>query len=41
MLLLNPPFRFDEGLARSLPMLARALAADAPPPRVDWLRTSD
>ncbi|NUS37713.1 MAG: 23S rRNA (adenine(2030)-N(6))-methyltransferase RlmJ [Lysobacter sp.] len=38
LLLLNPPFRFDEGLARCLPRLAGALAPDAPPPRVDWLR---
>ncbi|MGN6513077.1 MAG: 23S rRNA (adenine(2030)-N(6))-methyltransferase RlmJ [Lysobacteraceae bacterium] len=38
MLLLNPPYRFDEGLRRCLPALARLLANDATPPRVDWLR---
>jgi 23S rRNA (adenine2030-N6)-methyltransferase len=38
MLLLNPPYRFDAGLQRCLPSLARVLAADAPPTRVEWLR---
>ncbi|HSR64577.1 MAG TPA: 23S rRNA (adenine(2030)-N(6))-methyltransferase RlmJ [Xanthomonadaceae bacterium] len=41
MLLLNPPFRFDDGLGRCLPLLATALAADgAPPPRLEWLRAA-
>lgn len=41
MLLLNPPFQFDAGLQRCLPRLAGALAPEAPPARVDWLRSGD
>jgi 23S rRNA (adenine2030-N6)-methyltransferase len=39
LLLLNPPFGFDTDMGPVLDALAAALAPDAPPPRVEWLRT--
>ena len=41
LLLLNPPFRFDAKLGKTLPILATALAGpQTPPPRVQWLKAS-
>jgi 23S rRNA (adenine2030-N6)-methyltransferase len=39
LLLLNPPYRFEAGLRRTLPALVSTLMADAPPPRVESLRS--
>jgi 23S rRNA (adenine2030-N6)-methyltransferase len=41
VLLLNPPFGFDAGLAKTLAALSDALASQAPPPRIEWLRAPD
>ena len=41
LLLLNPPFGFDADMRPVLDTLAAALAPDAPPPRVEWLRAPD
>jgi 23S rRNA (adenine2030-N6)-methyltransferase len=39
LLLLNPPYQFEAGLRRTLPALVSTLMADAPPPRVESLRS--
>lgn len=39
LLLLNPPYQFEAGLRRSLPVLASALTSAAPPARVESLRS--
>ena len=41
LLLLNSPFGFDADMGPVLDALAAALAPEAPPPRVEWLRTQD
>ncbi|WP_166210505.1 23S rRNA (adenine(2030)-N(6))-methyltransferase RlmJ [Cognatiluteimonas telluris] len=41
VLLLNPPFGFDTGLVKTLAALSDALASQAPPPRIEWLRAPD
>jgi 23S rRNA (adenine2030-N6)-methyltransferase len=38
MLLLNPPWQFDQTLAPALPVLKRLLGENSPATRLEWLR---